>query len=128
MRRILRKTAFSYSRVLPAIMPKPPIVLAVSTARRPLYPTFAQAITLTDPKAIALVKIVAASRDPYLAVFMGKSSSDDLVQKMSAVEGTGVVGRITSIFHQPNDTALTIHIYPQSRCKLVAIGILKLVA
>ncbi len=82
---------------IPEIYPQ---VLALPITRRPLFPGFYKAVTITSPTVIAAIRTLLQRGQPYIGAFLLKDSESDqdVINSMDEVYPVGVFAQITSVF------------------------------
>lgn len=92
---------------MPSIPEVYPQVLALPITRRPLFPGFYKAVTITSPPVIKAIRELLAHGQPYIGAFLLKDSSSDsdVITSMDQVYPVGVFAQITSIFESKDATA-----------------------
>jgi Lon-like ATP-dependent protease len=115
----------------PSIPEVYPQVLALPITRRPLFPGFYKAVTITSPAVIKAIRDLLAHGQPYIGAFLLKDSTSDsdVITSMDQVHPVGVFAQITSVFGSPdkggkdengNDKpeTLTAVLYPHRRIRI----------
>lgn len=84
----------------PSIPETYPQVLALPITRRPLFPGFYKAVTITSPAVIKAIRELLAHGQPYIGAFLLKDSNSDsdVITSMDQVHPVGVFAQITSVF------------------------------
>ena len=84
----------------PSIPETYPQVLALPITRRPLFPGFYKAVTITSPPVIKAIRELLAHGQPYIGAFLLKDSDSDsdVITSMDQVHPVGVFAQITSVF------------------------------
>lgn len=84
----------------PSIPEVYPQVLALPITRRPLFPGFYKAVTITSPSVIKAIRELIAHGQPYIGAFLLKDSNSDsdVITSMDQVHPVGVFAQITSVF------------------------------
>lgn len=84
----------------PSIPETYPQVLALPITRRPLFPGFYKAVTITSPRVIKAIRELLAHGQPYIGAFLLKDSNSDsdVITSMDQVHPVGVFAQITSVF------------------------------
>lgn len=116
---------------IPEIYPQ---VLALPITRRPLFPGFYKAVTITSPAVIKAIRELIAHGQPYIGAFLLKDSESDsdVITDLDQVHPVGVFAQITSVFssadqkHQsaegeegePRPETLTAVLYPHRRIRI----------
>lgn len=82
---------------IPEIYPQ---VLALPITRRPLFPGFYKAVTITSPAVIKAIRELIAHGQPYIGAFLLKDSESDsdVITSVDQVHPVGVFAQITSVF------------------------------
>lgn len=90
----------SKSIAKPSIPEIYPQVLALPITRRPLFPGFYKAVTITSPAVIKAIRELIAHGQPYIGAFLLKDSDSDsdVITSMDQVHPVGVFAQITSVF------------------------------
>lgn len=113
----------------PSIPEVYPQVLALPITRRPLFPGFYKAVTITSPSVIKAIRELITHGQPYIGAFLLKDSDSDsdVITSMDQVHPVGVFAQITSVFssadqnRQPDNEdpnkpeTLTAVLYPHRR-------------
>lgn len=119
----------------PSIPESYPQVLALPITRRPLFPGFYKAVTITSPAVIKAIRELIAHGQPYIGAFLLKDSESDsdVITDLDQVHPVGVFAQITSVFssadqkHQqpaegeegePRPETLTAVLYPHRRIRI----------
>lgn len=119
----------------PSIPESYPQVLALPITRRPLFPGFYKAVTITSPPVIKAIRELIAHGQPYIGAFLLKDSESDsdVITDLDQVHPVGVFAQITSVFssadqkHQqpaegeegePRPETLTAVLYPHRRIRI----------
>ena len=115
----------------PAIPDVYPQVLALPITRRPLFPGFYKAVTITSPPVIKAIRDLLAHGQPYIGAFLLKDSTSDsdVITSMDQVHPVGVFAQITSVFgspdskgkedgSEPKPETLTAVLYPHRRIRI----------
>lgn len=119
----------------PSIPESYPQVLALPITRRPLFPGFYKAVTITSPPVIKAIRELIAHGQPYIGAFLLKDSDSDsdVITDLDQVHPVGVFAQITSVFssadqkHQqpaegeeaePRPETLTAVLYPHRRIRI----------
>ncbi|WOO77564.1 Lon protease, mitochondrial [Vanrija pseudolonga] len=115
---------------IPEIYPQ---VLALPITRRPLFPGFYKAVTITSPAVIKAIRELIAHGQPYIGAFLLKDSDSDsdVITSLDQVHPVGVFAQITSVFSsadtnrqqnaetdesgEPKPETLTAVLYPHRR-------------
>jgi Lon-like ATP-dependent protease len=110
-----------------------PQVLALPITRRPLFPGFYKAVTITSPAVIKAVRELIAHGQPYIGAFLLKDSESDsdVITSLDQVHPVGVFAQITSVFSsadasrqpdtedtEPRPETLTAVLYPHRRVRI----------
>jgi Lon-like ATP-dependent protease len=84
----------------PSIPEVYPQVLALPITRRPLFPGFYKAVTITSPSVIKAIRELLAHGQPYIGAFLLKDSNSDsdVITSIDQVHPVGVFAQITSVF------------------------------
>lgn len=84
-----------------------PQVLALPITRRPLFPGFYKAVTITSPPVIAAIRQLLQRGQPYLGAFLLKDSESDsdVITSADQVYPVGVFAQITSVFGSGDNAA-----------------------
>lgn len=107
--------------IVPEVYPQ---VMAIPIARRPLFPGFYKAITITDPNVAAAISEMIKRGQPYVGAFLFKdeNADGDVIQNPEDVYDVGVFAQITSAFPRSGaageGTSLTAILYPHRRIRL----------
>lgn len=113
----------------PSIPEVYPQVLALPITRRPLFPGFYKAVTITTPSVIKAIRELISHGQPYIGAFLLKDSDSDsdVITSVDQVHPVGVFAQITSVFssadqnRQPDNEdpnkpeTLTAVLYPHRR-------------
>ncbi|BEI86253.1 hypothetical protein CcaverHIS002_0605400 [Cutaneotrichosporon cavernicola] len=113
----------------PSIPEVYPQVLALPITRRPLFPGFYKAVTITSPAVIKAIRDLISHGQPYIGAFLLKDSDSDsdVITSVDQVHPVGVFAQITSVFssadqnRQPDNEdpdkpeTLTAVLYPHRR-------------
>lgn len=113
----------------PSIPEVYPQVLALPITRRPLFPGFYKAVTITSPAVIKAIRELITHGQPYIGAFLLKDSDSDsdVITSVDDVHPVGVFAQITSVFssadqnRQPDNEdpdkpeTLTAVLYPHRR-------------
>lgn len=77
-----------------------PQVLALPITRRPLFPGFYKAVTITSPPVIKAIRTLLQRGQPYIGAFLLKDSNadSDVITSPDQVYPVGVFAQITSVF------------------------------
>jgi Lon-like ATP-dependent protease len=119
----------------PSIPETYPQVLALPITRRPLFPGFYKAVTITSPPVIKAIRELLAHGQPYIGAFLLKDSESDsdVITSMDQVHPVGVFAQITSVFGstesqatkdgkepagEPKPETLTAVLYPHRRIRI----------
>jgi Lon-like ATP-dependent protease len=115
----------------PSIPEVYPQVLALPITRRPLFPGFYKAVTITSPAVIKAIRELLAHGQPYIGAFLLKDSSSDsdVITSLDQVHPVGVFAQITSVFGstesaakeeggEPKPETLTAVLYPHRRIRI----------
>lgn len=115
----------------PSIPEVYPQVLALPITRRPLFPGFYKAVTITSPSVIKAIRDLLAHGQPYIGAFLLKDSTSDsdVITSMDQVHPVGVFAQITSVFGSPDKggkdengqdkpETLTAVLYPHRRIRI----------
>jgi Lon-like ATP-dependent protease len=120
----------------PSIPETYPQVLALPITRRPLFPGFYKAVTITSPPVIKAIRELLAHGQPYIGAFLLKDSDSDsdVITSMDQVHPVGVFAQITSVFGsteqqggkdkegggttEPKPETLTAVLYPHRRIRI----------
>lgn len=108
-----------------------PQVLALPITRRPLFPGFYKAVTITSPSVIKAIRELLAHGQPYIGAFLLKDSASDsdVITSMDQVHPVGVFAQITSVFGsaeankggeggESKPETLTAVLYPHRRIRI----------
>lgn len=127
-----KPTSSSKEIAKPAIPDVYPQVLALPITRRPLFPGFYKAVTITSPPVIKAIRDLLAHGQPYIGAFLLKDSQSDsdVITSMDQVHPVGVFAQITSVFGspdtkgnkeegaEPKPETLTAVLYPHRRIRI----------
>jgi Lon-like ATP-dependent protease len=127
-----KPTSSSKEIAKPAIPEVYPQVLALPITRRPLFPGFYKAVTITSPPVIKAIRDLLAHGQPYIGAFLLKDSQSDsdVITSMDQVHPVGVFAQITSVFgspdskgnkeegSEPKPETLTAVLYPHRRIRI----------
>jgi Lon-like ATP-dependent protease len=119
----------------PSIPETYPQVLALPITRRPLFPGFYKAVTITSPPVIKAIRELLAHGQPYIGAFLLKDSESDsdVITSIDQVHPVGVFAQITSVFGstepqatkddkepagEPKPETLTAVLYPHRRIRI----------
>lgn len=119
----------------PSIPETYPQVLALPITRRPLFPGFYKAVTITSPAVIKAIRELLAHGQPYIGAFLLKDSESDsdVITSIDQVHPVGVFAQITSVFGstepqatkddkepagEPKPETLTAVLYPHRRIRI----------
>ncbi|KAJ9095369.1 ATP-dependent Lon protease pim1 [Naganishia cerealis] len=93
---------------IPEIYPQ---VLALPITRRPLFPGFYKAVTITSPPVIKAIRTLLQRGQPYIGAFLLKDSDSDsdVITSPDQVYPVGVFAQITSVFGSSDNPAGTPH-------------------
>ncbi|EIW73466.1 hypothetical protein TREMEDRAFT_67376 [Tremella mesenterica DSM 1558] len=106
---------------IPEIYPQ---LLALPITRRPLFPGFYKAVTITSPPVIKAIRELLAHGQPYIGAFLLKDSNtdSDVITSVDDVHPVGVFAQITSVFGseqgKEKEETLTAVLYPHRRIRL----------
>ncbi|KAJ9122309.1 ATP-dependent Lon protease pim1 [Naganishia vaughanmartiniae] len=91
---------------IPEIYPQ---VLALPITRRPLFPGFYKAVTITSPPVIKAIRTLLQRGQPYIGAFLLKDSESDsdVITSPDQVYPVGVFAQITSVFGSSDNPAGT---------------------
>ncbi|GHJ87213.1 hypothetical protein NliqN6_3615 [Naganishia liquefaciens] len=91
---------------IPEIYPQ---VLALPITRRPLFPGFYKAVTITSPPVIKAIRTLLQRGQPYIGAFLLKDSESDsdVINSPDQVYPVGVFAQITSVFGSSDNPAGT---------------------
>ncbi|ORY25656.1 Lon protease C-terminal proteolytic domain-domain-containing protein [Naematelia encephala] len=109
-----------------------PQLLVLPIARRPLFPTFYKAVTVTSPPVIKAIRELQAHGQPYVGAFLLKDADADAdaITSLDQVHPVGVFAQITSSFESAErkkgengggadrPPALTVVLYPHRRIRV----------
>ena len=106
-----------------------PQVLALPITRRPLFPGFYKAVTITSPAVIKAIRELLAHGQPYIGAFLLKDSNSDsdVITSADQVYPVGVFAQITSVFGSTDGPSkddnektetLTAVLYPHRRVRI----------
>lgn len=98
-----------------------PQVMAIPIGKRPLFPGFYKAITVSDPNVIWALQEMMRRGQPYVGAFLFKDegSDKDTIEHMDEVHDVGVFAQVTSVFPMTAQaTSVTSVLYPHRRIKM----------